>query len=66
MMLYEFNEKLYDLKDEAVMEAFKKILKELENRVTDAETARYVIKELSFSLESLEQDDFFGTEGMRL
>lgn len=68
MTLNEFVTNIGDLTDNAVLEKFSKLMKDIENRFqNDPETLRSYIEDgLLDSFLDFESNDFFGTEGLNL
>lgn len=65
MTFYEFEEKIFDFNDKAILENWQNILKHLA-KIEDPLIIKDLIMAMADDLSILESDDFFGTEGMRL
>lgn len=65
MTFEEFMDNLEDLKDEAIIENFRSVLKELA-KVEDVEFIKNLVIDMSPEISYHEDNDGFGTEGMRL
>lgn len=65
MMLHDFLNDIDSFKDEKVDIVYAKVLAELA-LIDDVESRRFILEQLTEGLINLEQDDFFGTEGMKI
>lgn len=65
MMFYELMNDLNSLKDEAVIEKFRSVLNELA-KIEDVNIIKDILYAMAGDVEIYEENDGFGTEGMRL